>query len=143
MPDADSELLSDFVDGAIMARPVSATLTDGELRLMRVLWRRGASTTGVVVDELATEGIELAESSVRTVLGILRAKGYVSVDRGGRAHKYQAAVAEHEARRGALRHLLSRFFGDSREELVLTLIRDERTSGAELARIRRIIQDDG
>lgn len=126
-----------------MARPVSPTLTDGELRLMRVLWRRGASTTGVVVDALAAEGIELAESSVRTVLGILRTKGYVSVDRGGRAHRYEAAVSEHEARQEAVRHILSRFFVDSREELVLTLIRDQRTSSAELARIRRIIQDDG
>lgn len=125
-----------------MARPVSPTLTDAELRLMKVLWRNGTSTAGAVVRELAGEGVELAESSVRTVLGILREKRYVSVDRRGRADHYMAIIDQAEARQRALRHLLNRFFDDSREELVLSLIRDERTSAAELARIRRITHDD-
>ncbi len=33
-----------------MPRPTSATLTDGELRIMRVLWDKGESTVGDVVD---------------------------------------------------------------------------------------------
>jgi predicted transcriptional regulator len=126
-----------------VARPVSPTLTDAELRLMKVLWRKGTSTAGAVVRELAGDGVVLAESSVRTVLGILRDKRYVSIDRRGRAHHYRPIVSEGEARQRALRHLLNRFFGDSRAELVLTLIRDDRTTPAEVARIRRIVQEDG
>ena len=33
-----------------MPRPKSPTMTDGELRLMRVLWERGQATVGEVVD---------------------------------------------------------------------------------------------
>lgn len=124
-----------------MARPVSPVLTDAELRLMKVLWRRGTATAAGVVGELASGGVELAESSVRTVLGILRAKGYVELERRGRAHHYRAVIGEADARERALRHLVDHFFDGSREELTLTLIRDDRTSAPELARIRRIIQD--
>jgi len=35
-----------------MPRPKSSTLTDGELKLMRVLWDRGEATVGDVVSAL-------------------------------------------------------------------------------------------
>lgn len=125
-----------------MARPVSATLTDGELRLMKVLWERGPSTTSEVVTALATSGIRLAESTVRTLMGILEDKQYVRTDGRSRKKVYRPVVGREDARRRALRHVMSRFFDDSPEELVLSLIRDERVSTKELARLRRIILED-
>lgn len=125
-----------------MARPVSATLTEGELRLMKVLWERGPSTTAEVVGALAKQGVRLAESTVRTLMGILRDKQYVGIDGRSRTKVYRAAVSREEARRRALRYVMSRFFDDSPEELVLSLIRDERVSPKELARLRRIILED-
>lgn len=125
-----------------MARPVSATLTEGELRLMKVLWERGPSTTAEVVAALATSGIRLAESTVRTLLGILENKQYVRTDGRSRKKVHRAVVGREDARRRALRHVMSRFFDDSPEELVLSLIRDERVSTKELARLRRIILED-
>lgn len=125
-----------------MARPVTPTLTEGELRLMKVLWQRGPSTAREVVDALAREDVKLAESSVRTVLGILREKGYVAVDRKGRSHLYRPLVSQVEARQRALQHVVQRFFDGSREELVLTLIRNESLGSGDLARIRRIVLED-
>lgn len=125
-----------------MARPVSATLTEGELRLMKVLWDRGPSTTAEVVAALAKEGVRLAESTVRTLMGILRDKQYVAFEGRSRPRIYRAAVVREAARRRALRHVMSQFFDDSPEELVLSLIRDERVSAKELARLRRIIMED-
>lgn len=125
-----------------MARPASATLTDGELRLMRVLWDRGPSTASEVTGALAEGGVSLAESTVRTLLGILRDKGYVAADGRNRGRAHRAVVGREQARRQALHHLLDRFFDDSREELVLTLIRDEGVSPKELARLRRIVLED-
>ena len=50
-----------------MARKRAETLTDGELRLMRVLWERGAATVQEVVEGLPGE-TPLAYNTVLTTL---------------------------------------------------------------------------
>jgi len=45
-----------------MARRKSVALTDGELRLMRVLWDRGRATVGETVDEAAFWFISMERS---------------------------------------------------------------------------------
>lgn len=123
-----------------MPRPVSPTLTEAELRLMKVLWDRGPSTTGEMVSALANE-ISLAESTVRTMIGILKDKGYVESTPRGRAFVYHPLVGQAEARRGVIRYLISRFFDGSREELVLNVLNDEDLDPEEIARLRRLVQE--
>jgi BlaI family penicillinase repressor len=107
---------------------------------MKVLWERGPSTVGDVLDALADE-VSLAESTVRTMMGILKDKGYVRTTMHGRAHVYHPLVDRGEARRSVVRHLISRFFDGSREELLLNILGDEELSEKELARLRRMIQE--
>lgn len=125
-----------------MARPVSPTLTEAELRLMKVLWTRGPSTAGEVVKFLAADTV-LAESTVRTMLGILRDKGYVRRTRRGRAHLFHPLVERAEAQRGALRHVISRFFEGSPALLVLSLLRDPGLDAAERERLRGLVERSG
>jgi len=116
----------------------SNTLTEAELRLMRILWRRGESAvTDLVADLSASE--PLAYNSVLTTIRILEQKGYVTHRQEGRAFVYSPAIAEHEASRSEVRHILNRFFGDSRERLLLSLLGDEELSPDELQRLREAI----
>ncbi len=124
-----------------MPRQTSPTLTEAELRLMDVLWSRGPSTVGEVVDALPAD-LDLAYSSVLTTLRILEEKGYLEHSKEGRAFVYRPVVDRQEVRRHALRYVLSRFFGNRREELVLSILNDENVSGAELRRLRRLIEED-
>lgn len=123
-----------------MPRPTSPTLTEAELRLMKVLWERGPSTAGEVIAALADE-VSLAESTVRTMLGILKDKGYVDSTPRGRAFVYHPLVGQGEARRSVIQYLLSRFFDGSREELVLNVLNDKDLDPEEIARLRRLIQE--
>jgi predicted transcriptional regulator len=118
----------------------SNTLTEAELRLMKILWRRGDSA---VTDLLAAmpEGENLAYNSVLTTIRILEQKGYVEHRQEGRAFVYRACIAEQEASRSEVRHVLSRFFGNSRERLVLSLLGDEALSPGELQRLKDAIRD--
>ena len=76
---------------------------------MNVLWSRPRATAGDVVDAL--EGPRKpAYNSVLTILRILERKGYVTHEKGGRAFTWLPAIGRADARRGALSHLLSRFF---------------------------------
>jgi predicted transcriptional regulator len=113
----------------------SITLTQAELRLMKILWERGESAVSDMVTATATE-TELAYNSVLTTIRILEKKGYVCHRQEGRAFLYSSCVAESEASRSEVRHLLQRFFGNSRERLLLSLLGDEEITPEELNRLR-------
>jgi predicted transcriptional regulator len=126
-----------------LARKKSPNLTEGELRLMSVVWKKGTATVGDVVASL-TDDPPLAYSTVLTTLRILEGKGYLRHTKKGRAFVYEPAIAQEEARRTALGYLVNRFFGGSRELLVVNLLRAETISRAELRRIRKMIaQSEG
>jgi len=116
----------------------SITLTQAELRLMKVLWTRGESSVADVVAACAGEA-PLAYTSVLTTIRILEQKGYVMHRQEGRAFLYSTAVAEDEASRSEVKHILQRFFGNSREKLVLSLLGDDEISPEELRRLKDAI----
>lgn len=118
----------------------SITLTQAELRLMRVLWSRGESTVAEVVAATADEGA-LAYTSVLTTIRILESKGYVCHRQDGRAFLYSACIGEQEASRSEVRHVLQRFFGNSRERLLLSLLGDDDISPEELKRLKEAIAE--
>jgi predicted transcriptional regulator len=116
----------------------SNTLTQAELRLMKVLWNRGESTVADMVAATSAES-ELAYTSVLTTIRILETKGYVRHRQEGRAFLYSSCVGELEAGRSEVRHVLQRFFGNSRERLLLSLLGDDAIRPEELKRLREAI----
>ena len=116
----------------------SNTLTEAELRIMRILWERGESLVSTLVAAIR-ESTPLAYTSVLTTVRILEQKGYVRHRQEGRAFVYRPSVAEHEASRSEVRHVLHRFFGNSPERLLLTLLGDEDVSADELQRLKTAI----
>jgi len=116
----------------------SITLTEAELRLMRVLWVRGECAVAEVVAAVADE-TPLAYNSVLTTIRVLERKGYVTHRQEGRAFLYSACVAQQEASRAEVQHMLSRFFGNSRERLLLSLLGDVEITADELRRLKETI----
>jgi predicted transcriptional regulator len=116
----------------------SITLTQAELRLMKILWDRGESTVAEMVAAISAEEA-LAYTSVLTTIRILETKGYVSHRQEGRAFLYSSCVGEIEASRSEVRHVLQRFFGNSRERLLLSLLGDDEISPGELSRLKKAI----
>jgi predicted transcriptional regulator len=116
----------------------SNTLTPAELRLMKILWMRGESAVSDIAAAAAEDG-PLAYTSVLTTVRILEQKGYVTHRQQGRAFLYSPCVAEDEASRSEIRHVLERFFGNSRERLVLSLLGDDELTPEELRRLKRRI----
>lgn len=125
-----------------MARPKSPTLTEAELRLMDVLWKKEAATVSDVV--AALPGSEpLAYSTVLTTLRILERKGYVSHEKEGRAYVYQPVVGREDARRSVVRYMMSRFFNNSPEALMLNILENESVDGDVLDRLKRMVDENG
>jgi predicted transcriptional regulator len=120
-----------------MSRKKSLVLTDHELRLMEVLWRRARATVADVVESLAPP--PLAYSTVLTTLRTLEQKGYIVHEEDGRAYVYRPLVARDEAAKSATRHLLDRFFGSSPGALAVTLLDDTQLTDDDVAKIQRLL----
>ena len=118
----------------------SNTLTEAELRLMKLLWARGESAVSDLVAAIP-EAEALAYTSVLTTIRILEQKGYVRHRQEGRAFLYSPSIAEYEASRSEVRHMMRRFFGDSRERLLLSVLGDDEIDPEELVRLKQAIAE--
>ncbi|HVM94380.1 MAG TPA: BlaI/MecI/CopY family transcriptional regulator [Terriglobales bacterium] len=120
----------------------SEILTEAELRVMKVLWEKGSGTVQQVLDSIE-ERPALAYNSVLTIIRILERKGYLKHIKDGRAHVYAPVVRQEEATRSEIRRLASRFFGNSREDLVLNILEERGIDAGELARLRKMLERGG
>src|SRR5258708_2244722 len=118
-----------------MARKLSPTLTEAELKIMQVVWRKDQATVAEVLEELRIES-DLAYNTVLTTMQILERKGYLKHTKEGKAFVYSPVVDKKEAQQSAIRHLVSRFFNNSPELLVLNILEREKISAKELERLR-------
>jgi len=115
-------------------------MTDGELRLMRVLWDKGQATVGEVVDALSTPP-KPAYNTVLTLLRIMEKKGYVSHRKDGRAFIFVPMVDRADASRSALHTLVNRFFDGSPRLLMLNLLEDAQLSPEALKQLKERIEE--
>jgi BlaI family transcriptional regulator, penicillinase repressor len=122
-----------------LARSKSAVLTEAELRIMNVLWERRSATVHEVLQSL-TEKPPLAYNSVLTIVRILEKKGYVRHVKDKRAFVYMPLVDRKDATRSEVRRLVSRFFGNSHELLVLNILEEQSIDADELARVRELLE---
>jgi BlaI family transcriptional regulator, penicillinase repressor len=122
-----------------LARSKSATLTEAELRIMNVLWERRSATVHEVLEALPAKPA-LAYNSVLTIIRILERKGYVKHEKDKRAHVYLPLVDRKDATRFEVRHLVSRFFGNSNEQLLLNVLEETSIDAEELDRLRQLLE---
>ena len=123
-----------------MARKPSPALTDAEARVMDVLWQKKTASVADVVAGLKKKRA-VTYSTAQTMLRILEAKGYVAHDKVARAFIFRPLVDANQARRRALRHLMSRLFDGSPSLLVLNVLDDEEIDPAELQQMKKLIEE--
>jgi BlaI family transcriptional regulator, penicillinase repressor len=113
-------------------------LTERELDVMSIIWRRGSATVAEVRDELADE---LAYTSVLSALQTLEDKGHVRHEQEGRAYRYYALIAPQDAGGSALDRILDKIYYGSAETLLAQLVSERRIPAHELERMRRLLDE--
>jgi predicted transcriptional regulator len=106
---------------------------------MNVLWLKGSATVQEVLDVLHGKPA-LAYNSVLTTMRVLEDKGYVRHVKENRAHIYLPLVGKKEATRFEIRHLVSRFFRNSHEALVLNILEDSSIDSEEIRKLRDLLE---
>jgi predicted transcriptional regulator len=121
-----------------MSRALHSALTRRERQIIDILYRRGRATAVEVRADLPGDP---ADSTVRTQLRVLEAKGHVRHEEEGLRFVYMASVPRRAASRSALRHVVETFFDGSAERVVGALLGGEasRVSADELDRIAELV----
>jgi len=103
---------------------------------MEVIWARGSATVAEVVDDLKGKD---AYTTILTLMRILKAKGYLTSRKEGRAFVFVPTVDRNTVAKTAVHQLLTKFFAGSPSELVLSFLREEELSPEELEVIKQKI----
>src|SRR5580693_7609959 len=113
-------------------------LGEVEQYVMDYVWTNGPCTAEACRESLA-DSRPMKESTIRTILRRLEAKGYVSHTLEGRTFIYRAAEAKENVAVRAVKHIIDRLCGGSVEQLVIGLVDGEVLGSKQLERIARKI----
>lgn len=109
-------------------RPSLAPL---EHEVMQVIWDEGSATAESVRKALETTN-DLKDSTVRTILRRLEAKGYVRHEIAGRAYIYQALVGPQSVAAEQVQGIVDRLCSGSVEDLLVGMVDDSMITSKKL-----------
>jgi BlaI family penicillinase repressor len=125
-----------------MVRPRAKELTQRELEVMHVFWKRGEATVADVRDALAASGRDLAYTTVATLIRILSEKGFLKQTNRERPFLYRPARSFEEVSDSILGDLVQRVFHGSREQLLLRLLEQKTLTSEERAVLEAILREE-
>jgi predicted transcriptional regulator len=125
-----------------MSKRRDVSLSELQIALMRVLWRRGETSTADVAAELASER-GLKHTTVATLLTRLEKRGVVAQRREGRQLLYHALAGEAQVRRSMVADLIGALFDGDARELVAHLVQESELAPGDLAKVRRRLARGG
>jgi predicted transcriptional regulator len=116
-------------------------ITAAELRIMKVLWKKGPCTVRQCLETLSKEGGDKpAYTTVMTMMTQLAEKGALTVDRERQPFVYTPALRRDQVLRQRVSQLLHTVFDGQVEDLVLHLAKEAELSSDDLHRIEEKIR---
>ena len=113
--------------------------TEVELEILHVLWELGPSPLGNI-HKAVVQRREVAYSTTRKMIQVMREKGLVQCDDSVRPQIYSAARSRDETQQGLLNDLVHRAFSGSSEKLVMSLLSADKLSAEELAELKNLLK---
>ncbi|MBA3342562.1 MAG: BlaI/MecI/CopY family transcriptional regulator [Gemmatimonadaceae bacterium] len=114
--------------------------SNGELKILRILWRRGPRTVREVHDALGRKR-DIGYTTVLKTMQVMAEKGLVTRNESERSHVYSHAVEEKSIKRRLVSDLLDRAFDGSAARLVMQALSDKQASPEDLKKIRRLLNE--
>lgn len=114
-------------------------LTDGEWKVMEVLWREDGRHLGQIVEALAPE-TGWSRTTVHTYLTRMMAKGLIRTE-GCAPRLYHALSSREQCAEEPRRELVERVYGGSAGKLVASFVRDGSLSREEREELRRLLDE--
>ena len=114
-------------------------LTELQLDIMSVLWKKGSATIAEVHDAVGAKR-GLAAATVATLLRRLEKKGAVAHVTEGRQFVYRALITSAAARRSMLSEVAERLLPADVPALINQLLASEKIGAEELEQVKKLIE---
>ena len=115
-------------------------LTELQLAIMSVLWKKSTATVADVHDAIgARRG--LAPATVATLLRRLEKKGAVTHETEGRQFVYRALISSAAARRSMLSEVAERLLPADVPALINQLLASKKIGAEELEQVKKLIEE--
>ena len=121
-------------------RKRKVSLSELQLAVIRVLWKRGEASTAEVVADLRAKR-RLAQSTVATLLTRLGKRGVLAQRLDGRTLIYRALLTEADVRRSMVADLVANLFEGDTAALVAHLAREQDLAPGDVARVRARLKE--
>jgi len=115
--------------------------TDGELEILRVLWREGPCTVRDVHGILSETKPGTGYTTVLKLMQIMADKDLVTRDEKNKAHVYSPRIREDQTQKQLVGDLLDRVFGGSAARMVMQALASKKANPEELAEIRHMLDE--
>jgi BlaI family penicillinase repressor len=115
-------------------------ITDTELDLLRILWRRGPSTVRQLAGDLYGDPTHPQIATVQSLLNRLEAKDCVHRERGGRVNRFSAMISRSDLIARRLREVSDSLCDGSMAPLVMHLADRADLGHEEIEALRNLIQ---
>ena len=125
-----------------MAGRKTLALTDRQFEVLGLLWEYGPMTVRELLGRLP-RGDQLPYTTVLGLLQSMEKAGLVTHDAEKQTHRYRPLVSREKATRNLLTDFLKRFFQDSAERLVLSLVDTRHLSPTDLREIEAKLEQAG
>ncbi len=114
-------------------------LTRLELRLMNILWQKGAAFVNDIIEVMPDP--KPAYSTISTMMRILVQKDYADYEAFGKSHRYRPIVTKEEYSKMFLRNTRDNLFGGSYRAMFSFFAETEELSPAEIKELVDILND--
>ena len=115
-------------------------ISDGEWKLMKLLWESAPRTIGEMVDALR-EDTGWSKTTIFVMLNRLIVKDAVRMEEGGRAHLYYPEVTREEIAEEETESFLTRVYDGSVGMMVSALAERNALSKSEIDELRTILDE--
>jgi predicted transcriptional regulator len=124
-----------------MARPAARDLTERELEVMHIFWAHGALAAAEARDHLAAGGLDLAYTTVATLVRILHEKGFLEQTNEERPFVYRPIRSHEDVSARLLDDVVDRVFHGSRVDLLVRLMEQRKLTAQERNLLQQILQE--
>lgn len=113
--------------------------TEGELEILQILWKDGASSVRSVNDQLNNYK-DVGYTTTLKLMQIMNEKGLTTRDTSSRTHIYTAAIKELITKNNMLTRFIDATFQGSAAQLIIEALGNNNTTSQELEEIKAIIE---
>jgi predicted transcriptional regulator len=115
-------------------------LTRAEEQIMQILWKRGESFVGDLLEDFVDP--KPAYNTVSTITRILVKKGFVGFRSFGKSHKYHTLISKEEYTKTFMKRFMKNYFQGSYRDMVSFFAREENLTIEELQDIQNIMKSE-